>query len=230
MVVAQSYLKRIENNQTLSLAVNTSKSNLCYYKYMAKNDVLNKIHKKIIDHPSNGWAKRQGYQPLYTADVDAKIAIIGQAPGRKAQESMIPWDDKSGDVLRQWLELSREEFYDETLVSLIPMDFYYPGKGAHGDLPPRKDFADRWHPKILAEMPKIKLTVLIGNYAQKYYLEKKAKKNLTETVRAYEEYLPQILPLVHPSPLNFRWQAKNPWFNTEVVPAARRLVRGVIKK
>lgn len=189
---------------------------------------LTSLHRAIIEHPSNAWAKKLGYQPLYTANTCAKIIIIGQAPGRKAQESMIPWDDKSGDTLRAWLGLSREEFYDEKIVSLIPMDFYYPGKGAHGDLPPRKDFANLWHPRILAEMKQVELTVLIGNYAQKYYLGKNAKKNLTETVKAFQEYLPEILLLVHPSPLNFRWQTKNPWFTADVVPAASNVVRKII--
>jgi uracil-DNA glycosylase len=109
------------------------------------------------------------------------------------------------------------------------MDFYYPGKGASGDLPPRKDFAGLWHQRILAELPDLRLTILVGGYAQKHYLAGRAKQSLTETVRAYLEYLPAMMPLVHPSPLNFRWQAKNPWFEDEVVPALRSLVAGAIE-
>jgi len=109
------------------------------------------------------------------------------------------------------------------------MDFYYPGKGTHGDLPPRPAFASLWHPRILTLMPAVRLTVLIGSYAQKHYLGTSAKKNLTETVRAYRDYAPDRIPLVHPSPLNFRWQAKNPWFGTDVIPALQTLVANAIR-
>lgn len=108
------------------------------------------------------------------------------------------------------------------------MDFYYPGKGKTGDLPPRKFIAQEYHPEILSMMPDIRLTILIGNYSMNYYLGKRKKKNLTETVRAFREYLPDYFPIVHPSPLNFRWQAKNPWFEEEVVPVLREEVRKAI--
>lgn len=176
------------------------------------------IHKAIVDDPMNADMKQQGYQPLYTAGAGAKIAIIGQAPGRKAQQSMRPWNDASGVTLRRWLGVGDEQFYDPETIALIPMDFYYPGKGVHGDLPPRKGFAEKWHPHLLRLMPQVELILLVGAYSQKYYLQKSAKRNLTETVLAYEQYLPTYFPLVHPSPLNFRWRAKNPWFEATVVP------------
>lgn len=189
---------------------------------------LEAIRQEIIDHPSNAWALEKGYVPVYTASETARIVIVGQAPGRQAQDSLTPWNDISGDRLRQWLDLGRSVFYDESLISLMPMDFYYPGKAPHGDLPPRKDFAPRWHPKLLALMPEVELTLLVGRYSQDYYLAAIQKRNLTETVRNYHEYLPAYLPLVHPSPLNFRWRTINPWFETEVVPEVKRLVHQIL--
>ena len=192
-------------------------------------NVFDSIYQQIIDDPMNLDLQMMGYQPLYTAAAGAKIVIVGQAPGRKAQESMIPWNDASGDTLRQWLGVSREQFYDPNLIAQIPMDFYYPGKGAHGDLPPRKDFAGKWHPLLLGNMPNVELIVLIGAYAQKYYLGKSAKRNLTETVHSYNDYLPEFFPLVHPSPLNFRWQAVNPWFKADVLPNLHEVVHRIIR-
>ncbi len=190
--------------------------------------IFDDIYRQICDDPMNAEMAEKGYKPLYTAGARAKIAIIGQAPGIKAQLSQVPWDDASGKMLRMWLGMSDEQFYNSDIVALIPMDFYYPGKGAHGDMPPRKGFAEKWHPQLLAAMPDIELIVLIGAYAQKHYLAGNAKKNLTETVRAYEEYLPRYFPTVHSSPLNFRWRAKNPWFESEVVSALKRRVYQVI--
>jgi uracil-DNA glycosylase len=140
----------------------------------------------------------------------------------------VPWNDASGVRLRGWLGVDDAQFYDPDQFAIVPMDFYYPGKGASGDLPPRKDFAARWHRRILDELPDLRLTILVGGYAQKHYLGKRAKPSLTETVRAYEEYLPSAIPLVHPSPLNFRWQTRNPWFEAEVVPVLRSLVSGAL--
>lgn len=189
---------------------------------------LDLIRAEIVADPSNAWAAELGWEPLYSVSEGARIVLVGQAPGRKAQESRKPWNDASGVKLRSWLGVTDEQFYDPDLFAILPMDFYYPGKGASGDLPPRKDFAERWHPRILAELPSRGLTVLVGSYAQKYYLGARAKKSLTETVRAYAEYLPETVPLVHPSPLNFRWQAKNPWFEADVVPALRTAVAGAL--
>lgn len=187
------------------------------------------IHQAIVDDPMNADMKAMGYVPVYAPGPNAKIVIVGQAPGSKAQASMKPWNDVSGVLLRKWLGVSDEQFYDPDLFALIPMDFYYPGKGIHGDLPPRKGFAEKWHPQLMKLMPDVQLIIPIGAYAQKYYLSKSAKSNLTGTVRAYEEYLPTYFPLVHPSPLNFRWRTKNPWFELEVVPELKNHVHSILK-
>ena len=186
---------------------------------------LAKIKEAIINDPDNAAFGKKGWEPVYTAHKSAKILIIGQAPGRIAQESGIPWSDLSGDNLRSWLRVSKEEFYDEKLFALIPMDFYFPGSKERGDVPPRKGFAEKWHPLILKNMPNIQLTILIGQYSQELYLGTKRKKTLTETVRSYNEYLPQYLPLVHPSPRNNIWQKKNPWFKSELIPKLHKIVK-----
>ena len=182
------------------------------------------IRAAIVADQENAWAKDRGYSPLYTAGPLARVAVVGQAPGRLAQESGLPWNDASGAKLFGWLGVTEDEFRDPDLFALLPMDFYYPGKGTTGDLPPRKGFASRWHRPLLDLMPDIGLTILIGSYAQQYYLAGRAKRNLTETVHAFREYLPDTIPLAHPSPLNFRWQARNPWFATDVLPVLRAQV------
>ncbi|RKN20864.1 uracil-DNA glycosylase family protein [Micromonospora musae] len=182
---------------------------------------FNSIRADIIADPDNAWAGDLGFLPLYTAGPHARIAVIGQAPGRKAQESGVPWYDASGLKLLDWLGVTDTQFRDPNLFTLLPMDFYYPGKGASGDLPPRKSFAARWHRPLLELMPEIALTILIGSYAQQHYLAGRTKRNLTETVHAFHDYLPDTIPLVHPSPLNFRWQARNPWFITDLLPVLR---------
>lgn len=189
---------------------------------------FNTIHEGIITDPENTWARDLGYLPLYAAGAGARIAVIGQAPGRHAQASGIAWNDASGIKLFDWLGVSETQFRDPDLFALLPMDFYYPGKGPTGDLPPRKEFAGRWHAPLLDLMPEIRLTILIGQYAQQHYLAGRAKRNLTETVHAFDEYLPCIIPLVHPSPLNFRWQAHNPWFVTDVLPVVREHVAAAL--
>lgn len=194
---------------------------------MCRNFVT--IHQAIMDDPMNAGMTAKGYMPVYAAGPKAKIVIVGQAPGSKAQASMKPWNDVSGILLRKWLGVTDEQFYDADLFALIPMDFYYPGKGTHGDLPPRVGFAEKWHPRLLELMPNVRLIILIGAYSQKYYLGKTAKSNLTKTVRVYEEYLPMYFPLVHPSPLNFRWRAINPWFELEVIPELHALVHRILK-
>lgn len=187
------------------------------------------IRRAIIDDDDNARMRELGYSPIYVASPMARVAVIGQAPGLKAQESGIAWNDASGAKLVDWLGVEEQQFRDPSLFALLPMDFYFPGKGSSGDLPPRRGFADRWHPPILDLMPRIELTLLIGTYAQDHYLPGRAKRNLTETVRAYREYLPAVLPLVHPSPLNFRWQSRNPWFLTEVIPTLRDRVAAVVR-
>lgn len=192
-------------------------------------DIFEDIRSDIINDPMNSGMRLKGFEPVYTAGPGAKIMIVGQAPGSKAQASNKPWNDASGQLLRKWMGVTEEQFYDPDIFALVPMDFYYPGKGVHGDLPPRKEFAKKWHPKLLDHMPDIELILLVGAYSQKYYLGKTAKKNLTETVRSYDEYLPTYFPLVHPSPLNFRWRAQNLWFEFDVVPALSQMVANVLK-
>ncbi len=163
-------------------------------------------------------------RPIVQADIDSKIIIIGQAPGQKVQNSGIPWDDQSGNELRRWLGVTKEQFYNEKLFALVPMGFCYPGKGSSGDLPPMPECAALWHSALLKKMKKIKFIILIGQYSQKYYLGQKLKPTLTETVKSFQEYLPHFLPLVHPSPRNKIWQKKNAWFEVEVIPELRKMV------
>ena len=165
-----------------------------------------------------------GPRPVVRAHKNARVAIIGQAPGTKVHASGIPWDDASGKQLRTWMNITSETFYDVTKFAIVPMGFCYPGTGERGDLPPRKECAAHWHQKLLAQLPNIKLTLLFGIYAQKYFLGKRRKKSLTETVLNYEEYLPEYLPMVHPSPRNYGWHKKNPWFEAELVPILQEKV------
>ena len=189
---------------------------------------FDEITEKLRQDPRNASYTKRGVGPIYQLSDKAEILIIGQAPGRKVEESGVPFADKSGEKLRGWMGMSEEEFYSQK-IAILPMDFYYPGKDKTGDLPPRKFIAEEYHPEILKLMPNIRLTILIGQYAKKYYLGSNAKGNLTETVRAFQDYLPEYFPIVHPSPLNFRWQAKNPWFEKEVVPVLRERVREILK-
>ena len=191
---------------------------------------LKKIKEDIINDIDNVEFTNKGWLPLYTIGPKSKIIIIGQAPGIKAQESGIAWNDLSGDRLREWLGVSKAQFYDTDLFALIPMDFYYPGKGKSGDLPPRKTFSQKWHPKLKSQLKDLRLIILVGSYAQKYYLKNSFKQNLTETVKSFNEYLPEYFPIVHPSPLNIRWQSKNPWFKDEVIPILKAEVNKIINE
>lgn len=159
-----------------------------------------------------------GPRPIVRAHPYAKIVIIGQAPGTKVHNTGVPWDDPSGKQLRKWLGVTDEIFYDASKIALVPMGFCYPGKGKSGDLPPRQECAPLWHGALLDKMPQLQLSFVIGMYAQKYYLQGHIKKNLTATVRAFQEYGPAYFPLPHPSPRNRFWLSKNPWFEKEVVP------------
>jgi len=169
----------------------------------------------------------QGPRPVLQADARARILIAGQAPGSKVHSSGVPFDDASGERLRQWMGLAREQFYDPELVAILPMGFCYPGAGSSGDLPPRKECAAQWRARLLQAMPRIELTLVIGQYAMAWHLPGAMAKNLTETVRAWREYGPQVLPLPHPSPRNNIWLKANPWFTAELVPAVQGRVRSL---
>lgn len=185
---------------------------------------ISRIIAKLEQDPRNSTYTEQGIPPVFQINQKARILIIGQAPGSKVNESHIPFADKSGDTLMEWMGIARQTFYSEA-ISIMPMDFYYPGKGKTGDKPPRSFIAEEYHKALLQLMPDIHLTILIGKYAMSYYLGERMQRNLTETVLHYEDYLPEIFPIVHPSPLNFRWQAKNPWFLEQVVPELRLRVQ-----
>lgn len=190
--------------------------------------IFEEIKQEIMKDPMNHSYTKKGIEPLFKASKEARIVIVGQAPGRKAEETRLFWNDLSGDRLREWLGMSREQFYNTNTFAHLPMDFYFTGKAKAGDLPPRKGFAEKWHPLLLKEMPNIETILLIGNYAQAYYLDKHREKNLTETVRNFHKYLPEYFPLVHPSPLNIGWLKRNPWFEEEVLPTLRKIVKRLL--
>jgi uracil-DNA glycosylase len=163
-----------------------------------------------------------GPRPVLRAKASARLLIIGQAPGTKVHESGIPWNDRSGDRLRDWLQLDREDFYDESRVAIVPMGFCYPGVDKNGgDRPPRKECAPLWHDRVMRRLPNIALTLLVGSYAQAYYLEARRQATMTATVRAWRQYLPGCLPLPHPSWRNIGWLKRNPWFEGELLPNLR---------
>jgi uracil-DNA glycosylase len=166
-----------------------------------------------------------GPRPIVQFSTTARILIIGQAPGARVHASGVPWDDPSGDRLREWTGLSKSEFYDPAKVALMPMGFCYPGKGKSGDLPPRRECAPLWHDRILALLPADRLTLLVGSYAQAYYLPPDRALSLTEAVRAFSTFGPALFPLPHPSWRSVGWAQRNPWFDSEVQPALVEAVR-----
>jgi len=169
-----------------------------------------------------------GPRPVVQLDPRATILIAGQAPGRRVHESGVPFDDASGDRLREWLGISRNTFYDASKVAILPMGFCYPGTGNSGDLPPRPECAPAWRRELLMRLAAIRLTLVIGQYAHKWHLPR-TQKNLTETVRAWQDYAPNIFPLPHPSPRNNIWLKKNPWFAKTLLPALRKAVQRAIE-
>ena len=166
-----------------------------------------------------------GPRPVVQFSSTARILIIGQAPGARVHASGVPWDDDSGERLRAWTGLTKPDFYDPARVALMPMGFCYPGKGKSGDLPPRPECAPLWHDRILALTPVDRLTLLVGSYAQAYYLANAAKLSLTERVRTFRSFSPALFPLPHPSWRSVGWMKRNPWFEGEVLPALRQAVR-----
>jgi uracil-DNA glycosylase len=169
-----------------------------------------------------------GIRPVFQVSHSAKILIAGQAPGSKVHLSGIPFDDKSGERLRQWMGIDKATFYNSDKIAILPMGFCYPGKGKSGDLPPRIECAPQWRQQFLDQMPKIQLTLVIGSYAQQWHMKDRLQKNLTETVRQWEMYWPTLLPLPHPSPRNNIWLKKNEWFERDVVPRMRERIRALL--
>ena len=168
-----------------------------------------------------------GPKPVFLVGAGAHLMIVGQAPGRRVHRTGIPWNDPSGDLLRAWLRMDLAQFYDTRRIAILPTGLCYPGSGKRGDLPPRPECAPLWHPRFRAALPGIRLTLLVGMHAQAYYLGKRRKKTMAQTVRAFRDYLPEFFPLPHPSPRNRLWMKNNPWFVEEVVPALRRRVRAL---
>lgn len=168
-----------------------------------------------------------GPRPVVQASASARILIAGQAPGLRVHTSGIPWDDQSGERLRSWMGVDKETFYDASRIAIIPMGYCYPGRGNGGDLPPRRECAQLWLDQLLARMPQITLTLLIGQYAQQHFLGRNRKASLTETVSAWTQYAPQYLPLPHPSPRNQPWFKRHPWFEQELIPVLRARIQAL---
>jgi len=170
-----------------------------------------------------------GPRPVLRVSSTARLLIAGQAPGTKVHESGIPWNDASGNRLRDWLNLPKSVFYDDSKVAIIPQAFCYPGKGANGDLPPPPICQRTWHPRLHAAMPQIETYILAGRYAQAYHLGASRKRTLSETVAAWQEYAPKYFPLPHPSWHNNHWLKANPWFERDLVPVLRERVRHLVE-
>ncbi|MAN60233.1 MAG: uracil-DNA glycosylase [Flavobacteriaceae bacterium] len=169
-----------------------------------------------------------GPRPIVTATRQSKIILIGQAPGRKVHESGIAWNDQSGKKLREWLGVDDEVFYNPDNFAVVPMGFCYPGKGKSGDLPPRPECAPTWHESLFSKFTNARLQLVIGAYAANYYLFED-KRNLTDKVRNYTDFLPKVWPLPHPSPVNRFWLSKNPWFESEIVPNLQQTISQLLK-
>jgi uracil-DNA glycosylase len=166
-----------------------------------------------------------GPRPVLSAGATARILVVGQAPGLRVHQTGIPWDDPSGERLRAWMGVDKDVFYDESRIAIIPMGYCYPGRGNGGDKPPRRECATLWLDLLLARLPQIELTLLVGQYAQRHFLGTRRKRSLADTVRGWEAYAPQYLPLPHPSPRNQPWLKRNPWFERRLVPALRARIR-----
>ena len=159
-----------------------------------------------------------GPRPILRAGETARILVVGQAPGARVHTTGIPWDDPSGERLRAWMGVGEDIFYHESRIAIIPMGYCYPGRGNGGDMPPRRECATLWLDHLLAKLPKIELTLLVGQYAQHHFLPSRRKPSLAETVRAWQEYAPLYIPLPHPSPRNQPWFKRHPWFDQQLIP------------
>jgi uracil-DNA glycosylase len=169
-----------------------------------------------------------GSRPIVQASENARLLIVGQAPSLSVHRTGIPWDDKSGKRLREWLGMESVDFYDASKVAIVPLGLCYPGRGRGGDLPPRSECAPLWFDKLLGRLRRIELTILVGNYAQRHVLGRTGRSNLTETVAAFADYAPRYIPLPHPSPRNVGWLRRNPWFEGAVLPTLRERVRRLL--
>ena len=170
-----------------------------------------------------------GPRPVVVASASARVLVAGQAPGTKVHKSGVPWDDASGDRLRDWLAVDRATFYDRRRIAIVPQGFCYPGKAGGGDLPPRPECAATWHDRLLAQLPNVELVVAAGRYAQDFHLGARNRKTLTETVRAWRDYAPGVVPVPHPSWHNNRWLQLNPWFESETLAYLRGRVRRLLR-
>lgn len=184
-------------------------------------DTLNKVRDCTICNPYLPFGPR----PVFQIHPKARILIAGQAPGRKVHETGIPFDDPSGNRLRDWMGVDREAFYDPKKIAILPMGFCYPGTGKSGDLPPRKECAETWREQLLSLLSNVELTLVIGQYAMDWHLADRQKSTLTETVKSWKNYWPQYLPLPHPSPRNNIWLKKNPWFEAEILPHLKSRIK-----
>lgn len=185
------------------------------------------VVEKLKNDPRNKSYTKRGVNPIFQLNRNSKILIIGQAPGKKVEESGILFNDKSGENLVDWLGISMDTLHSKNF-SILPMDFYYPGKAKSGDKPPRKFIGKEYHPLLLEDLKNLKLTILVGAYAQKFYLKDDFNKNLTETVRNFKDYLPEYFPIVHPSPLNNRRMAKNTFFKDQALPELRKIIKRIL--
>ena len=169
-----------------------------------------------------------GPNPVLRASDPARLLVVGQAPGTRVHATSIPWNDPSGDRLRMWLDIDSEQFYDASKIAIVPMGFCYPGRGKSGDLPPPPRCAPLWHAPLLEQMPRLELILLVGQYAQHYYLPNASRETLAARVRRWQDFGPRYLPLPHPSPRNTLWLRRNSWFELEVVPELRQRVRQLL--
>ncbi|MBH0001263.1 uracil-DNA glycosylase family protein [Pseudoalteromonas sp. SWYJZ12] len=193
---------------------------------MNSHQLIDQVSKCVICDPHLPL----GARPVIQFNPNARILIAGQAPGIKVHETGVPFNDASGNRLREWLGLTRDEFYDANNIAILPMGFCYPGRGKSGDLPPRKECAPAWREQLLAALPNIELTIVLGKYAQAYHLPETKKMPLTELVKSWREYWPNYLVLPHPSPRNNIWLKKNPWFELDVLPELGKRIATILNK
>ena len=169
-----------------------------------------------------------GPRPVLQVGATAKILLVGQAPGARVHASGVPWDDRSGERLRDWMGIDAQTFYDKSCVAIVPMGYCYPGRGASGDLPPRRECAPLWLDRLLAQLPQIELTLLVGQYPQAHFLRGTGHVSVTATTRAWRAHAPRVIPLPHPSPRNIAWFKANPWFDHELMPVLRHGVHKLV--